>query len=117
MSSQFNALLDLASPNPGINEFSPDWLGPAVSQHLPWGQAAAVDVLNAAVGIANPAEARSAAHVWSLPILFGVTDLHLTERTPPHLSFPLRTIHSIPGLRQRLPKRFLHRRQEMRQRL
>lgn len=34
---------------PGTNEFSPRWLGPASSDHLPWGQAAAIDVLNAAI--------------------------------------------------------------------
>ncbi|KAJ3484812.1 hypothetical protein NLI96_g5390 [Meripilus lineatus] len=48
---QYNALVDLAS-FPGVNEFSPSWLGPPVSQHLPWGQAAAIDVLNAASDIA-----------------------------------------------------------------
>ncbi|KAJ3490789.1 hypothetical protein NLI96_g1197 [Meripilus lineatus] len=40
---QYNALMDWAS-YPGTNEFSPRWLGPASSDHLPWGQAAAIDV-------------------------------------------------------------------------
>ena len=68
---QYNALLDLASFS-GVNEFSPSWLGPPVSQHLPWGQAAAIDVLIAAFNIAP----RYATHLRLLPSC-RITDLFL----------------------------------------
>ncbi|KAI0341353.1 hypothetical protein BDW22DRAFT_1444251 [Trametopsis cervina] len=50
---QFNALQDLAS-KPGSNMYSSRWEGPPPPDMQPWGQLAALDVLNAAVGIALP---------------------------------------------------------------
>ena len=37
---------------PGANQFSPTWYGPPAGRFLPWGQVAAMDVLNAALGLA-----------------------------------------------------------------
>ncbi|KAI0094127.1 hypothetical protein BDY19DRAFT_1564 [Irpex rosettiformis] len=51
---QLNALTDLSSVT-GSNLYSPKWEGPPPTQLLPWGQLAAVDVLNAAVGLAEDA--------------------------------------------------------------
>lgn len=45
---QYNALLDLAS-NPGSNIYSPAWEGPPQG-FTTWGQLAALDVLNSAIG-------------------------------------------------------------------
>jgi hypothetical protein len=50
---QHNALLDLATV-PGKNTYSSSWIGPPVSELLPWGQVAALDVLNSAFSIAPP---------------------------------------------------------------
>lgn len=47
---QFNALHDLASTS-GSNNYSPKWEGPPPTQFLPWGQLAALDVLNSATGL------------------------------------------------------------------
>ncbi|KAJ3481420.1 hypothetical protein NLI96_g7677 [Meripilus lineatus] len=47
---QYNALLDLAS-EPGVYQFSSKWQGPPYGQLLPWGQAAALPVLDAALGL------------------------------------------------------------------
>ena len=57
LAPQYNALLDLASES-GIYQFSPQWLGPPVQQFLPWGQLAALEVLNAAIGLANDTSER-----------------------------------------------------------
>ncbi|VDC00024.1 unnamed protein product [Peniophora sp. CBMAI 1063] len=46
---QYNALLDLASNNGSI--YSPNWLGPTVTTAVPWGQLAAMEVLNAAIAM------------------------------------------------------------------
>lgn len=48
---QYNALLDFARND--SYSFSPSWLGPPPSHFLPWGQLAALDVLNAGIGIAQ----------------------------------------------------------------
>lgn len=46
---------------PGANQFSPTWFGPPAGRLLPWGQVAALDVLNAALGLAlHPAPEASA---------------------------------------------------------
>lgn len=49
---QLNALVDLAS-SPQGNQYSPQWEGPGPTKVLPWGQPAALDVLNAAVGFGD----------------------------------------------------------------
>lgn len=49
---QLNALVDLAS-SPQGNQYSPQWEGPGPTKVLPWGQLAALDVLNAAVGFGD----------------------------------------------------------------
>ncbi|KAJ3476801.1 hypothetical protein NLI96_g10910 [Meripilus lineatus] len=46
---QYNALLDLAK-TPGLPQFTSDWPGPPSGSFLPWGQLAALDVFNAALG-------------------------------------------------------------------
>ncbi|CAL1699053.1 unnamed protein product [Somion occarium] len=48
---QYNALLDLASA-PGSNLYSPRLHGPPVDHLLPWGQLAALDILNSAMSFA-----------------------------------------------------------------
>ncbi|KAI0029035.1 Six-hairpin glycosidase-like protein [Vararia minispora EC-137] len=50
---QHNALLDLATVS-GSNHYSNSWIGPPVSALLPWGQIAALDVLNSAFDMAAP---------------------------------------------------------------
>ena len=45
---QYNALLDLAS-TPGTNAYSAAWHGPPMP-FTTWGQLAALDVLNSAIG-------------------------------------------------------------------
>ncbi|KAJ3481300.1 hypothetical protein NLI96_g7761 [Meripilus lineatus] len=54
---QYNALLDLASKD--SYNFSSSWPGPAPSRLLPWGQVAALDVLNAGIGMAQASESLS----------------------------------------------------------
>lgn len=54
---QYNALLELAS-NDSYN-FSSSWPGPPPTHLLPWGQVAALDVLNAGIGIAQAYESLS----------------------------------------------------------
>ncbi|KAK7688576.1 hypothetical protein QCA50_008114 [Cerrena zonata] len=47
---QYNAVLnDARAPN--TSWYSPSWNGPPASQLLPWGQLAAIDILNAAIGL------------------------------------------------------------------
>lgn len=48
--AQYNALLELASESDSYH-FSWQWQGPPNTQLLPWGQAAALPVLNAAIGL------------------------------------------------------------------
>ncbi len=48
---QLNALLDLAEIS-GTNQFSPGCVGPAYNGLLPWTQLVAMDVFNAAIGMA-----------------------------------------------------------------
>lgn len=50
--SQFNALLELAKA-PDNDYFSPLWHGPADPKLIPQGQLSALDVFNAAAGMAN----------------------------------------------------------------
>lgn len=57
LSTQYNALMDLAS-EAGTYQFSPQWPGPPVRQFLPWGQLAALEVLNAVIGLANDTSER-----------------------------------------------------------
>ena len=37
--------------SPNSDRYSPNWLGPAVDQLLPWGQLAALDVLISSIGL------------------------------------------------------------------
>ena len=37
--------------SPNSDRYSPNWLGPAVDQLLPWGQLAALDVLTSSIGL------------------------------------------------------------------
>lgn len=48
---QLNALLDFASLPGNSRNYSPRWEGPPADKLLPWGQLAAADVLNSAVGL------------------------------------------------------------------
>ncbi|KAJ3481290.1 hypothetical protein NLI96_g7755 [Meripilus lineatus] len=54
---QYNALLDLASRD--SYSFSSSWPGPPPTRLLPWGQVAALDVLNAGIGMAQLSESLS----------------------------------------------------------
>ncbi|KAI0314523.1 hypothetical protein OF83DRAFT_1267414, partial [Amylostereum chailletii] len=56
---QMNALLNLATA-PGSNNYSSNWIGPPVTVVHPWGQIAALDVLNPSFDIlVNPANSSS----------------------------------------------------------
>ena len=37
--------------SPNSDRYSPNWLGPAIDQPLPWGQLAALDVLTSSIGL------------------------------------------------------------------
>ena len=37
--------------SPNSDRYSPNWLGPAIIQQLPWGQLAALDVLTSSIGL------------------------------------------------------------------
>ena len=37
--------------SPNTDRYSPNWLGPAVEQQLPWGQLAALDVLTSSIAL------------------------------------------------------------------
>ncbi|KAJ3480127.1 hypothetical protein NLI96_g8570 [Meripilus lineatus] len=67
----YYALLNAATV-PGVYHFSPAWNGPPARQLLPWGQIAAMDVLNAALGFALQAAPNK-------PIVTGTTT---TSREP-----------------------------------
>lgn len=62
---QYNALVDLAAA-PGSANYSSSWIGPPATQLLPWGQVAALDVLNAAFSIA-PADASGCVSLVAAP--------------------------------------------------
>ncbi|KAJ3475029.1 hypothetical protein NLI96_g12102 [Meripilus lineatus] len=83
---QYNALLDLAS-EPDVYRFSWQWQGPPATQSLPWAQAAALSVLDAAIGLppgspvrvsSNPSESPTAATTTGqLSANLKVPDAHL----------------------------------------
>ncbi|KAJ3477101.1 hypothetical protein NLI96_g10697 [Meripilus lineatus] len=79
---QYNALMDLAS-EAGTYQFSPQWPGPPVRQFLPWGQLAALEVLNAVIGLANDTS-ESASITTSVPTLSSTYNDDPTQvpRTP-----------------------------------
>ncbi|KAI0074074.1 hypothetical protein K474DRAFT_1710153 [Panus rudis PR-1116 ss-1] len=56
--SFYNSLLDLARDEK-TNFYSPDWKGPPPTSLLPWGQLAAIDTLNAALGMGPNASSTS----------------------------------------------------------
>lgn len=84
--AQYNALLDLAS-EPDVYRFSWQWQGPPATQSLPWAQAAALSVLDAAIGLppgspvrvsSNPSESPTAATTTGqLSANLKVPDAHL----------------------------------------
>ncbi|CAL1717365.1 unnamed protein product [Somion occarium] len=49
---QYNALVDLAKA-PSNDYYAPRWQGPPAESFLPWGQLAALDVLNSAAGMSQ----------------------------------------------------------------
>lgn len=82
--------MDLAR-QPGTSQFSPQWLGPPPDRLLPWGQVAAMDVLNAALGFAlrpDPTPSNMSVHnsaisdkIFSL-IPFSTTVVNVLSSTP-----------------------------------
>ncbi|KAJ3476800.1 hypothetical protein NLI96_g10908 [Meripilus lineatus] len=63
---QLNALLDLAKTQ-GSDQFSPSWPGPMSETFLPLGQLVALDVFDAAVGMANPSPTSSTSSGLPIP--------------------------------------------------
>lgn len=68
--AQFNALLDIAR-TPGTYQFAPSWAGPNIGSLLPWGQLAAMDVFNAAIGLAPALQQNSKSR--NVGLIVGVT--------------------------------------------
>ncbi|KAL4246403.1 hypothetical protein ABKN59_009154 [Abortiporus biennis] len=77
---QFNALQDLASA-PDTTVYSASWPGPAVGQLTPWGQLAALDVLNSAIGFQPPDQTTTSPSPSSTALPGGTTSSP-THSTP-----------------------------------
>ncbi|KAK7688563.1 hypothetical protein QCA50_008101 [Cerrena zonata] len=74
---QYNAVLNLAR-YPGTSWYTQSWTGPPVPSLLPWGQLAAADLLNSAVGLA--------AEPSPIPILSSSSLPSATGSSPPNAS-------------------------------
>ncbi|KZV69019.1 hypothetical protein PENSPDRAFT_666027 [Peniophora sp. CONT] len=70
MMVQYNALLDLASNNGSF--YSPKWSGPQLVTKVPWGQLSAMEVLNAAIGMA-PANSSTTSSATAAPVASATT--------------------------------------------
>ncbi|KAJ3481295.1 hypothetical protein NLI96_g7759 [Meripilus lineatus] len=77
---QYNALLELAS-NDSYN-FSSSWPGPPPTHLLPWGQVAALDVLNAGIGIAQAYESLSPSRSSETPAVSSSKSPNVTNKNP-----------------------------------
>ncbi|KAJ3480126.1 hypothetical protein NLI96_g8573 [Meripilus lineatus] len=86
---QFNSIMNVATV-PGANQFSPTWFGPPAGRLLPWGQVAALDVLNAALGLAlHPAPEASATPT-------GIVDSTIVPEPTSPITRQERKQHNVP---------------------